>query len=134
MFLHTMTQTEKLAFVGLARAIVEADGVTHEAERELLRAIALEAGARIEDVPPRVVDDTLIEAFPTPRSRRAAMLELMGIAFADGSMHRSESAVITDVARQFKIADEDVIWMNRWVARQVGLAAEAERFLAQEGD
>ena len=131
MFLHAMTKEERVTFVGLAKALVEADGVAHEAEKEMLRTISLEAGAALDDVSPRALDDTLPNAFATSRSRRAVVFELLGIAYADGSLHRGESTFIGALARQFSIAEEELIWMERWVARQLALASEAERFLEQ---
>lgn len=133
MFLHAMTRDERLAFIGLAKTIIEADGVTHEAEVNLLSAIALEAGTRAETVPRRAIDTTLRDVFSTKRSQRAVMLELLGIAYSDGELHERESLLINEIARQFRLTEDDVLWMENWVSRQIQLAADAERFLSQEG-
>jgi hypothetical protein len=74
----------------------------------------------------------LAATFSSRKARAAVLLELLGLAYADGEYNPRESEVVKASARAFGIAEPELLQMENWVLRQMALAVEAEHFLAEE--
>ena len=124
MFVENPVGPEKSAFLGLARKVVQADGVLSPREAQLLSSFAAATKAEIAD---GTVQELAAE-FQTRQSKASAMLELIGLGFADGEYRPVESALIGEIARAMGIRDDEIAAMESWVIRYVALSEEAAGF------
>jgi len=133
MFLYRLTPSQQQTFIGLAKKFIEVDAIVEVVEAEALQRMEAETGisaASVEALPPTAEH---LAVFDTPVSRNVVVLELLGLAYGDGEIHPRENAVITEVATSFGISEGKLYEMADWVARQVALTREAQRFLQEDG-
>ena len=126
MFIKNLDGAQIGAFIGLARQVIRADGVLAPEEVGLLETIAQTAGFSGE--PPAGTVAQLASAFTTRRAKASALLELMGLGFADGEYHPAEKDLIREIAQAFGFSDDELASMEGWVTRQVMLLEEAAGF------
>ena len=67
---------------------------------------------------------SLVLAFDSSRSRAAALMELIGLAYADTVFAEEERVFIDDLARRMEISPARVSLMEGWVIRQLAMAEE----------
>jgi uncharacterized tellurite resistance protein B-like protein len=132
MFLHALEPAEVHAFLGIAKHLIDADGRRDDAELRMLRFAEAETGVGAADVPSCAPSASVAQVVRTRRSRRAVLLELLGLAYADGEYHPHEREVIRAVSALFDVGDAELVKMEDWVQRQIALAAEANRFMSEE--
>jgi len=132
MFLSQLTAEEKLAFDAIAHRLVMSDGTL--AEQELAIVSQLHAEMGLAESPPS--DGLPVEAltahFASPRSRRIALLELLGIAHADGDFHSEESALLREVAQRFGVDEPEFKLLESWTLRMLSMVTEAQRLVDGE--
>lgn len=71
----------------------------------------------------------LVLAFDSPRSRAAALIELIGLAYADTVYAEEERAFIDDLARRMEISPARMSLMESWVIRQLAMTEEGQALL-----
>lgn len=129
MFLDRLAAPEREALLSVAARLLAVDGV-NDAEWSALSALTAQAG-----VGPRWAPDTsatidaLLGRIQKPTSRRAALLELLGLAHADRTYADEERAFIEHAAEVLAISPTTLALMENWVVRQLALAREAELLL-----
>jgi tellurite resistance protein len=129
MFLFHLNQAECLAFVGLAKYLIAADGREGPTEKEALRALGVELGMPIADLTATAPTAQVLGTFASRTSRAAAVLELLALAYADGVPHPEEMEMLKSVATGLGISELRLLEMEHWVVQQQPLTAEARRFL-----
>lgn len=128
MFVENLVGPEKSAFLGLARKVVQADGVLSPREAQLLSSFAAATGAEIAD---GTVQELAAE-FQTRQSKVSALLELIGLGYADGEYRLIERTSIDEISRALGFDDNEVAAMESWVIRQTALLQEAAAFWTGE--
>lgn len=129
MFLDRLSAPEREALLSVAARLLAVDGVV-DAEWAALSALTAHAG-----VGPRWAPDTsasieeLLGRLETPSSRRAGLMELLGLAHADLTYGGAERAFITQAAATLEVSATELALMENWVVRQLALAREAEHLL-----
>lgn len=129
MFLNRLGAQEQETFLSAAARLMAVDGV-HEAEQAAMRTLLVSAG-----MPPTWEPDQetplpeLLGQIVSAEARRATLLELLGMAHADTVYGPEERDFIQGAAAIMGISEVEVALMESWVARQLALAAEAERLL-----
>ena len=124
MFLENLEPREKRAFLALAHKVVHADGVLAEREARILATLS-------DAIREPALEGTLEElaaVFQSRRSRVSALLELMGIGYADGEYHVAEIESVAEIARALGFSDDELVGLENWVVRQVALIEEAAGF------
>jgi len=133
MFIHKLAKDEQRAFFGLAKHLIASDGRIAEEEALALKQIEMETGLSSDGIAPcDATDAGVVAALSGKRARAATVLELLGIACADGEFHPAENAVIKSVAAALGVTDDELLWMANWVQRQIALTLEAETFFQEE--
>jgi len=108
MFLHLMNGAQKLEFLKLARQIVGADDVVVDAEKAYLSRLFREGGLSAADrsaIPHGAVADPAV--FDTRRTRIAAAVEALILAWIDGEFDAAEQNIANDLFEQLGIDDID---------------------------
>jgi uncharacterized tellurite resistance protein B-like protein len=115
---------EKRAFVLLAERVIEADGIVVGSEASALAALKAEMG--VDDVVGESLSvEELATTFKDRRSRVAAMLELLGLAYSDSNFHMSEVSLVASVAYFMEFDDTQIDLLEEWVQDYVGLVRKA---------
>ena len=105
MFLNSLNPTEKDNFMKLAVALIKADGVVEESEKQILSAYANEMLIPIFNLDEQCDVDSIIKEFAmtsTPQTKRIIFLELLALAFADGNYATEEKALVQQLADAFE--------------------------------
>ena len=105
MFLNSLNPTEKDNFMKLAVAVIKADGVVEESEKQILSAYANEMLIPICNLDEQCDVDSIIKEFAmtsTPLTKRIIFLELLALAFADGNYATEEKTLVQQLADAFE--------------------------------
>lgn len=122
MFLSQLTPPQQEAFLQLAAQLVAVDGVISPEEQDMLAQLtAVRNDLDPQDALPVA---SLVLAFDSSRSRAAALMELIGLAYADTVFAEEERVFIDDLARRMEISPARVSLMEGWVIRQLAMAEE----------
>lgn len=106
MFLNSLNSTEKDNFMKLAVAVIKADGVVEESEKQILSAYANEMLIPVCNLDEQCDADSVIKEFAlnsTPQTKRMIFLELLALAFADGNYATEEKTLVQQLANVFEI-------------------------------
>lgn len=105
MFLNSLNSTEKDNFMKLAVAVIKADGVVEESEKQILSAYANEMQIPVCNLDEQYDTDSIIKVFAmtsTLQTKRIIFLELLALAFADGNYAAEEKALVQQLADAFE--------------------------------
>lgn len=105
MFLNSLNSTEKDNFMKLAVAVIKADGVVEESEKQILSAYANEMQIPVCNLDGQCDTDSIIKEFAmtsTLQTKRIIFLELLALAFADGNYATEEKALVQQLADAFE--------------------------------
>lgn len=131
MFLGTLSDDQKQAFLVLADAVLQADRRLAPQEAEMLTLMRAEMGFP-DDVPVPASDvAAAVTVFDCRRSRVAAMLELTGLAFADREIAPEEEAVIGRIGDALGFSQAEILSQREWVFRQMALVHEANAMMLE---
>lgn len=106
MFLNSLNPTEKDNFMKLAVAVIKVDGVVEESEKQILSAYANEMQIPVCNLDEPYNADSIIKEFAmhsTLQTKRIVFLELLALAFADGSYATEEKALVQQLANAFEL-------------------------------
>lgn len=106
MFLNSLNSTEKDNFMKLAVAVIKADGVVEESEKQILSAYANEMQIPVCNLDGQCDTDSIIKEFAmtsTLQTKRIIFLELLALAFADGNYATEEKALVQQLADAFEL-------------------------------
>lgn len=106
MFLNLLNTTEKSNFMKLAMAVIKADGIIEDSEKQILLAYANEMQIHICNIEEQVDTEKIIKEYAmnsTVQTKRIVFLELLALAFADGNYAIEEKTLIQQLANAFDI-------------------------------
>ena len=90
----------------LAVAVIKVDGVVEESEKQILSAYANEMQIPVCNLDEPYNADSIIKEFAmhsTLQTKRIVFLELLALAFADGSYATEEKALVQQLANAFEL-------------------------------
>ena len=90
----------------LAVAVIKVDGVVEESEKQILSAYANEMQIPVCNLDEPYNADSIIKEFAmhsTLQTKRIVFLELLALAFADGSYTTEEKALVQQLANAFEL-------------------------------
>lgn len=106
MFLNSLNPIEKANFIKLAVAVIKADGIVVESEKQILSAYANEMQCPIYNLNEETDIDKIINEFitnSTLQTKRIVFLELLALAFVDGNYTIEEKTFIKQLANAFEL-------------------------------
>lgn len=125
MFLSRLDVKQQGIFLYYGEKIIATDGNIDVREEQMLAHLRSQMSPTIK--PHNSAD--LSSDFPTSSSKAAFMLELLGLAYADGQYDVREKDYVATIADKVGITKELLADMEAWVVRQLSLAREAEEFM-----
>jgi uncharacterized tellurite resistance protein B-like protein len=124
LFLNLLDKDEKLAFAELAEKMVEADGLVIGRETAAVAALKAEMGLSGSTGSGRSLDE-LAGIFKGRRSKMAALLELMGLAYSDTSFAFGEESLVNAIANRMAVTPDELHAVETWVKEHVNLVRRA---------
>lgn len=128
MFIQNLDKKQQSVLLHLAKEVVEVDGELHKHECQILSILT----SQVDDsVLPRAVElNDMAALFDTNNSRISLLLELIGVAHADGYYHHEENALIQKYAEAMNISEDKLLKLKNWVSKQISLSVEVQELLA----
>lgn len=129
MFISTMSTDQQAALLYVAELIMHADGAAAESESVVYNSILAQCDYGVEKKPTDL--EELSSIFSSKPARLGLLLELLGVAHADGEFHQSESQMIGQIAHILNVDQTLLGKLNSWVIRQFDLMKEAKAFMEE---
>lgn len=129
MFLASLTQKQKEAFIRLAHNVVVSDGELSVGERVMMEEMRAEMGLSPDFEASYLPIEGIEKIFDSRRSRAVAMLSLIRLGYADGAFEIEEQCFLDDLARAFDIHETEFGLIQNWVRRLNSLEREAQAFM-----
>lgn len=127
MFVDKLNVKQQGVLLTLAAQLIEADGNISEHETQLLNTLRTQMSKDAAPVAVSVSD--LGGLFESNAPRAALLLELLGLAHADGDYHVTEKDYVSRVASSLGVSGPLLADMESWVYRQFALVREAAQFM-----
>lgn len=124
MFLHALDDTEREAFLALARDYVQADGKIGFQEEAMLKQFCMEIGLAPDHALPEKPRREWLARIVSRRARVASMLELLALVNADKHFDQRERTLVFDTAKAWGITEAELEKMSHWHDRQLDLLSE----------
>lgn len=128
MYLNELTPDQRRAFLALARQVVDADRRLAIQEVERLDRLYVEAGLKPEGANAPGAAGDLNFMFDSERTRSIVLIELLLLAYADGTLDPREVTAIREIAARMEL--DAGMWSVAldWAERYVALVDEAAGF------
>lgn len=133
MFLKHMSDAEQMAFFELAEKIARADGYVRAEEARMIEAFRSEARPDVRGYLVQGLDiEEVTAAFTSDRAKRAALLDLVALMFADGVAHAKEHALLVEIQQLFGLDDATLERIFQWAQYLQALWLEGEALVGGE--
>ncbi len=123
MFVTNLNPVQQGALLKLAEMVAHADGQLWQEQKTILETL------RFQCSNPQTIDSldlpNLTSIFESRRDKVALMLELIGVAHANGDYHELEKGLIFEIAEALELDSISIKDMENWVVRQLILVREA---------
>ncbi|HDM8167578.1 TPA: TerB family tellurite resistance protein [Vibrio harveyi] len=127
MFIQNLEPKQQSALLYLAKEVMDADDELHECEDQVLSLLMSQVDASV--TLEAVSLEGLSSLFDTNSSKASLLLELIGVAHADGDYHHNENALIKKYAQFLGVTEEKLLKLENWVSKQLSLSVEAQELL-----
>jgi len=129
MWLTTLSEQQREAFLGLAHNVVVSDGLLDPNEEGMLADFQREMGLA-GDIQAEYLELAGIEqVFESRQVRITAVINLLRLSYADGAFEVEEECLLKEVSRAFQISDQDFLLLDNWVRRLMALEEEAQTLI-----
>ncbi len=126
MFLHRLNSGEREAFLSLCIHVATANGIIETAEYEMMEAYCKEMEIRFFDSRNVIEMERIVSVFKDsePGIKKAVLIEIMGLAYADSSYDVAEQAMITDFAKRICVDETEIKVLRDLMNRYLDLTKE----------
>jgi tellurite resistance protein len=129
MFLASLNQAQKEAFICLAHNIVVSDGELSVGERVMMEEMRKEMNLDPSFEARYLPLDGIEKIFDSKRSRAIVVLSLIRLSYADGAFEIEEQCLLNDLCKLFELTDAEFDLIQNWVRRLIALEREAQDFM-----
>lgn len=131
MFLATLNDQQKKAFLAIAMKIIGADFHLDIRERQMIQMMRFEMGLFSEiDIPKGSIEE-LAKVFDTRQTKSIAMIESIAVAYSDEKYVKNEFKILRAMALTFGISEEEANDMEKWVLDYKALMKQSEKFFSE---
>jgi len=131
MFLSILDQDEKLAFFKLATNMAAVDETIAKEEVKILNQIKDELNLNNSSFSNELKKEdisSLCKKIKTNNSKKAAIIELLGLAYADNEFAPEEREFILEISKCFNISEKELSKYIEWVVKLVELINQSKEF------
>lgn len=130
MFLNRLSFTEKEAFLALAHYVARADEHFSSEEELMIAKYCMEM--QIDDIDYQKVEFNLhdvLSKFEVESHKKIALLELMALVYADGTLAKQEEALIAAMVEHFDLNPMLATVYREWSKSIMSLFAQSEALI-----
>lgn len=126
MFLNRLNFAEKEAFLSLCIHVSAANGKIVTSEYEMMEAYCKEMEIRFFDSRNVIEMERIVSVFKDsePGIKKAVLIEIMGLAYADGSFETAEQTMIMDFAKKIGVDETEIKVLRDLMIRYLDLTKE----------
>lgn len=126
MFLNRLDFVEKEAFISLAVKAAESNGYIADEEYQMIEDYCKEMGiAFLDSKNLKPMEDVIrIYSEADDQNKRVAVLEIVGLVYADGGYDSKEKEFVDDFANRIGIAQDEVRKIEDTVMKYIGITRE----------
>lgn len=128
MFIQNLDVKQQAALLYLAKQIIDADNEVDDKEIEIFAVLKSQVDASVVPAETSLAD--LGNLFDSNSSKASLLLELIGVAHADGEYHAKEKSLINHYAEAMEVSSDKLEQLENWVRKQLSLSIEAQALLA----
>ena len=125
MWLHYLTEPQRETLMHLAYTVVVSDGLLDPNEEQMLERFRREMDLPADSEPDYISLIGIADEFPSSRSRRVVLINLIHLSYVDGALEIEEECLLREVATAFGVDDAEFALLENWVKRLVSLEQEA---------
>lgn len=132
MFLSTLDDSQKRAYLNLAYKLIAADGVLDKREMDMLERYKTEMSFTFDLNSLNQDVDTAIEVFKNADKvvKKRVLFELMGLSYADDEQSDTEKAFLEQISAMFGISPSDLELCRVYVCEVMDVYKKIGRFIA----
>ena len=132
MFLNVLSHEERKHFLNLAFHLMKLDGESKEEELSVYEAFVHEC--ELSGYQPQTGDEHISQSISAlaanePHARRAVLIELFGIMFADHEACDAERDFMNRIVESFGMENFEVRKIERWVLAMNDMVSEGYRMV-----
>lgn len=126
MFLNRLDFVKKEAFISLAVKAAESNGYIADEEYQMIEDYCKEMGIAFFDSKNlKPMEDVIrIYSEADDQNKRIAVLEIVGLMYADGSYDSKEKEFVNDFANRIGITQDEVRKIEDTIMKYVGITRE----------
>ena len=126
MFLNRLDFVEKEAFISLAVKAAESNGYIADEEYQMIEDYCKEMGIAFFDSKNlKPMEDVIrIYSEADDQNKRVAVLEIVGLMYADGGYDSKEKEFVDDFANKIGVTQDEVRKIEDTVMKYVGITRE----------
>jgi len=132
MWLSSLSEPQRIAFLRLAHNVVVSDGLLDPNEEGMLGDLAREMGLSPSEEIEYLELDGIDHIFNDRRSRIIALLNLLKVSYVDGAFEIEEECLLKQISESFAVNDSEFLLLDNWVKRLRSLEDEALSLIDRE--
>lgn len=131
MFVSNLNPEQQQVLLHYAQKIVHADGSVVCHEQDYLKVMKAQFSADTVEALESNCKFDLQKILPGKKSKISFLVELLGVAYADGNYHNTEKSIIVDLAKELNIETVELKCLTSWVQRQHHMLSEVNFFMEE---
>ena len=131
MYLSVLTPMQQEAVIYLVRELIATDEAISAKEQDVFDQMVREVELPMPSARYLSSHGAAVEALSTGKARAVAVIELLGIAYADGEYAEEENRYINDLVQELGVPETTFTAMANWVLRYIALTDEAQGFWSE---
>ncbi|ASM54529.1 hypothetical protein PNIG_a2520 [Pseudoalteromonas nigrifaciens] len=128
MSLNNKAQQEVL--LKLASDLMISDGVIDQSEKELINFVKSQCTEGVSELENFNLSE-IRDVFGSKKAKVSMLLELIGLAHADGYYGKEEKVFINEIASVLNINEANLNELENWVRRQLDLVNDSVMFMEE---
>jgi len=129
MFLNRLTEKEKLAFMEIARYIMDNNKSDGKKEQQILQTYAFEMQIDINKRLKYKNIEELLNVFHSKQHQKIALIEIMALIYADNYLDEKEESIIQALCNKFNISRNEATIYEEWTKAIIALYKQGELFI-----
>lgn len=133
MFLNLLKKEQKESFYKIGQKLISIDGKIDKTEKDML--LQLQSEMQIESIENNQDGfnlDNYLKEFDNANSKNILLIELFGLAYADGELHKNEKEFINLVAEKISVSNKIIDKIETWAVKMIKTTYEGYELLMEE--
>ncbi|WKD24219.1 TerB family tellurite resistance protein [Pseudoalteromonas sp. KG3] len=130
MFIQNLNKAQQEILLKLANDLMISDGVIDQSEEELISFIKSQCTEDVSELEIFNLSE-IKDVFDSKKAKVSMLLELIGLAHADGDYGQEEKVFINEIASVLNINEANLNELENWVRRQLDLVNDSVMFMEE---